>query len=303
MILRVRLERVAYDGGRFFVGKARLDGMLRTIKGPTPNGEAPRPGSDLELEGEWEDSERFGNQFAFTKIGVATPADREGVVGFLEELPCVGAVTAAALWERHGENAIAALLTNPEKALAGIKGIGKATVEKIGVAVRAEAETASLKQTLHSYGIGPGRQKRIREHFESRGLDVARVVARNPYRLVEVSGVSFRMVDDGAMKTGRFAMDSPFRAGAAVVFALEEAANEGHTWRTLAEVERDLARLKLATPIPPDAVDAGIGEAVKDESVVRVERMTGLALARVRSDEEYNVKRLSGLIETNGENK
>jgi hypothetical protein len=171
-----------------------------------------------------------------------------------------------------------------------------ARIETVGLAIRADADNATLKQTLFSYGIGPGRQKRIVEHFQARGLDVARVIARNPYRLVEVSGVSFRAVDDGAMKTGRFALDSPFRAGAAVVFALEEAASEGHTWRTLEEIEGDLSRLRLATPIPPDAVDAGIAEAVKDGAVVRVERMTGLALARIREDEDFNARRLREIM-------
>lgn len=299
--LRGRLERVAFDGGAWFVGKVRgANGLPLTIKGPTPDGTAPRVGSDLTLEGDWKDDGRFGRQFVFRTISARPPADREGVIGYLETMPGIGPKTAESLWEKHRENAISELLRDPAAALDGIKGTAR-KIEEISVAIRADADNASLKQTLFSYGIGAGRQRRIVEWFEKKGLDVGRVIDRNPYRLVDVPGVSFRAVDDGAMKTGRFREDSPFRAAAAIVFALEEAADKGHTWRTLGELDGDLSALRLATPIPSDVVKDGIAEAVKTGSVVRVAGMAGLAVARIAEDEDYNAARLIEILEAKHE--
>lgn len=79
-------------------------------------------------------------------------------------------------------------------------------------------------------GFGPTLTRRARAHF---GRDLDDVLAENPYKLTELSGVGFRHADAAALHFGMPRKD-PRRQAAAALYVLAEAENDGHTALPLA---------------------------------------------------------------------
>lgn len=229
----------------------------------------PPIGSELAITGKWEDRGQWGMQLKAERISYSTPTTREGALRVLKTLPGIGEARARALIDQLGaDTVIRKLLDNPEQ-LEHVPGIGKKGAEAIQH-LKEQRELFEVEAELSNLGLGPRTSANAIEHFG--GIEAtAAVLQTNPYRLVEVDRVSFRRVDEYLLKTQRFPADSPFRAAAAIIEALNEAASsDGHTWVPRSQIGDALDRLKLGVPIPAGVVETALESSVKKGALVLV---------------------------------
>lgn len=290
--IRGTLARVTHTrGGCWFAGVVERDGEapvnVAGVVSPIP-----RPGSRVTLECTIEKTE-WGDRYRIARAEVEPPGDVEGAVLAILSLPWIGVAKARDLAAKLGPDPLSRIANDPT-ALDGVKGLGKAKADRIREVVKAEFGTRSTDERLYALGLRDGRIRRCRERF---GASLDAILDENPYRLVDVPGVSFRAIDDGVMRGGRFAPHSPFRAAAAVSHCLAVAADEdGHTWLPLEAVGAALDGLRLAYPIPHDAIEEGVAECVRAGTAVRVEGQRGIALPEVASDEERIAAKILAMI-------
>lgn len=102
---------------------------------------------------------------------------------------------------------------------------------------------------LSKYDITPNLAMKI---FDKYGQDVYSVIKENPYRLAEdVDGVGFKTADRIAMRVG-FSANSDERIRACVLYLLDRASSEGHTYLPLPILKRNL---KYLIPVEDERLD------------------------------------------------
>ena len=182
---------------------------------------------DIELEGTWEDKERFGKQLKVEGFHVLLPKTRQGISSYLSSMvKGIGPVLAEKIVDRFGENTFAVLDKEPERLLE-IKGITEARLEAIKESYGESGEIRELMAYLAPYKVTPKKAEKIKEHF---GLEAVELIRKNPYRLCEIKGFGFLTVDPIARASAGFSPEAPERVKAAVRFVLEEAQKEGHLY-------------------------------------------------------------------------
>lgn len=229
-------------------------------------------GEVVEVEGEWVNNAKFGEQFAVESVTVKPPATKDSVYKYLCSglFKGVGEVTAYAIVEKFGENALNIIETDPAK-LAEVKGISVKKAMAIGETYMSLREMQETIVYLQSYGVPLNTALRIYKAYESA---TRRVIEQNPYRLVDdVDGIGFITADKIARLTG-IPENSKFRISAAIVYILKDAMEKnGHTYLPRTELVRETEKL-LA--LDDENLEELIGEAICDceveGKVVRLEK-------------------------------
>ena len=210
---------------------------LRVAEGQTGAGELvpvvgnlaqARHGMEVRLWGEWVTHPQYGEQFRFLRYEIARPLTSDAIQRFLAggAIRGIGPATAALLVARFGENTLRVLEEEPER-LCEIRGIGPRKADAIREAWHrhAEADSQGVLMRLQGMGITAAQAIRIHRHY---GAEAVAAVGSNPYQLaMEVEGIGFRTADRIARALG-VPHSSPFRLQAGLIFALQEAAQQGH---------------------------------------------------------------------------
>lgn len=197
-------------GGRFFTAVG--------VFPPLTEGEI------LDMEGNWVNNSRFGEQFRVTSVKVSPPTSKEAIFKYLSSglFKGVGEVTAYSIVEKFGEKALDVIENSPQQ-LAAVKGISLKKALAIQEAMIGLKEMQDTIVYLQNYGVSLNLAIKI---FKAYDKSTRRVVENNPYQLVDdIDGVGFLTADKIATAIG-IAPDSRFRVGAAIVHVLKEAANK-----------------------------------------------------------------------------
>ena len=229
-------------------------------------------GEVVDVEGEWVNNSRFGEQFAVESVTVKPPATKDAVFKYLSSglFKGIGEVTAYAIVENFGENALNVIETAPAR-LAEVKGVSVKKAMAISETYMSLREMQETIVYLQGYGVPLNTALRIYKAYEAA---TRRVIEQNPYKLVDdVDGIGFITADKIAKLTGVPA-DSKFRISAAVVYLLKDAMDKnGHTYLPLTELVNETDKL-LA--IDNENVEQLINEAICDceieGKVVRLEK-------------------------------
>jgi exodeoxyribonuclease V alpha subunit len=212
------------DSG-YAVVKLRSGGRLLTAVGSLVS---PVPGERLRLTGHWTQHPRFGAQFAVEAYESQAPATVEGIERYLASglIPGIGAELARRIVQAFGAETLEVLEREPGR-LSEVEGIGKKRAGALTSAWKEQREIRKVMIFLQSYGAGPALAAKIYKRYGDRSIAV---VQENPYRLaLDMFGVGFLTADRIARGIG-IAADSPARAQAGVLHALEEASGEGHLY-------------------------------------------------------------------------
>lgn len=224
------------------------DGSKTRACGQTP---LLREGDRVRLTGEYAIDKRFGKQFQFRCLNVASPSTDSGLVESLVGLvPGLGQATAKKLVARLGgaEEAIRALDGDPDAVRLVIGAIANGRYSSMGDVLLVEWEARrvelELDAQLASLSIPAGVRSKIIARYHGRSLEV---VEKNPYLLSEeVSGIGFATADEIARRVGYVGEDDPVRARAVVRRVLHDAAeSDGHTL-----LDRHMLRAKFCTLAP-----------------------------------------------------
>ena len=196
---------------------------------------------EIEMEGKWEKSQKFGYQMKADWFRVTLPKSREGIIGYLSSglVKGIGPVMANEIVKRFGTDTFQVFDSDPERLLV-IKGITEPKLEEIMKSYHDSAEIRELMAYLAPYKVTPKKAEKIKEHF---GLEAVRIVKENPYRLCEIKGFGFLTVDPIARSSRGFCPDDPFRIKAALQYVLKEAEKEGHLYLDRKKIMNQAERL------------------------------------------------------------
>jgi exodeoxyribonuclease V alpha subunit len=204
-----------------------------------------QPGDRLLCAGAFTEHQRYGRQFAVESFRSALPTSAEGVSSWLRaRVPGIGRVFAGAIVREFGaENVFAELDRDPERLrevrTRSGRPIPRQSVEQAVAAWREVARVREVEAFLYSHGISAALAARLVRRY---GEEVVTVLTSDPYRLVELPRVGFRVADRIARSLG-VELDDAQRLCAGLRFVLEEAETDGNVFLELNQLWHASARL------------------------------------------------------------
>ena len=185
-------------------------------------------GESLELTGEYTVHPSYGPQFKVQQYSIKAPEDIASIERYLGSgaIKGVGAALAARIVRTFKEDTFRIIEEEPER-LAEIKGLSERKAQEIAQQTEEKRELRQAMIFLQNYGISLSLAVKIYQTYQ---LDMYRIIQENPYRMAEdVTGVGFKIADEIAHRVG-IHLDSDFRIRSGIMYVLQQASLEGHTY-------------------------------------------------------------------------
>lgn len=185
-------------------------------------------GELLEAEGTMVEHPMYGEQLAVERYEIKTPEDTASMERYLGSgaIKGIGSALAARIVRRFKADTFRIIEEEPER-LAEVKGISEKMAQAIAEQVTEKREMRQAMIFLQNYGISMNLAIKIYNEY---GPTLYSVVRENPYRMAEdIPGVGFKIADEIAAKVGIF-VDSDFRIKSGILYALQQAVSNGHTY-------------------------------------------------------------------------
>jgi exodeoxyribonuclease V alpha subunit len=299
LTLEGTIERVVFSGGdgAFTVARFKVQGRVDvvTVVGSLLGVPA---GASLRVQGRYETTARFGEQFRVARYTEVAPQTLDGIRRYLGSglIKGIGPEFAGRIVERFGIETLEILDSDPAR-ISEVAGIGPTRARSIREAWSAQREVRKVMVFLQGYGVSPAFAARIYKRY---GASAIARVRENPYRLAfDVWGIGFLSADKLAAALG-IEKESDVRVEAGVRHVIEDGATNGDVFvprerlvrqaAALLEVAEKLAdgavdRLARAGDVALDAeVNAGAldaGVAVYDADLHRAERAVAEGLRKL----------------------
>ena len=185
-------------------------------------------GESLELTGEYTVHPSYGPQFKVQQYSIKAPEDIASIERYLGSgaIKGVGAALAARIVRKFKEDTFRIIEEEPER-LAEIKGISERKAQEIAQQTEEKRELRQAMIFLQNYVISLSLAVTI---VQTSQLDMYRIIQETPYRMAEdVTGVGFKIADEIAHRVG-IHLDSDFRIRSGIMYVLQQASLEGHTY-------------------------------------------------------------------------
>ncbi|MCM1284280.1 MAG: ATP-dependent RecD-like DNA helicase [Muribaculaceae bacterium] len=203
-------------------------------------------GESMEAHGEFTDHPTYGRQFKVESFEEKAPQDALAIERYLGSgaIRGVGMALAARIVRRFKEDSFRIIEEEPER-LAEIKGISEKKAMEIADQVNSKKDLRQAMLFLQQYGIRTTLAVKI---YKAYGAEIYSILRENPYRMADdVEGVGFRTADEIAARVG-IRTDSDFRIRSGILYALQQAAGEGHTYLPMPELTQRAAALLQVEP-------------------------------------------------------
>ncbi|MBU0729905.1 MAG: ATP-dependent RecD-like DNA helicase [Proteobacteria bacterium] len=268
------LERVTYQNEEngFTVARLKEPGKgrdLTTIVGPILGVPV---GSTLRLSGYFENDSRHGIQFKITSYTILKPNTLNGMERYLGSglIKGVGPAYAKRIVKHFGLATLDILEKDPDRLLE-VRGLGKKLITSIKDAWVDQKQIHGVMVFLQGHGISATFAIKI---YKTYGAQSLKVVQENPYRLAEdIWGIGFKIADRIALSLGVPVQD-PRRARAGLLFALNEASDQGHCHMPMDDL---LALGRELLELSPEVLENQIPALIEDERIVVEENNVYLA--------------------------
>ncbi len=198
-------------------------------------------GENIEASGEYAEHPTYGKQFKVKSFEEKAPEDEEAIERYLGSgaIKGVGLALAARIVRRFKEDTFRIIEEEPER-LAEIKGISERKAMEIADQVNQKRDLRQAMIFLQQYGITMNLAVKVYQQY---GQEVYGIIRENPYRLADdIEGVGFRTADEIAARVG-IRLDSDFRIRSGVLYVLQQAGGEGHTYLPQEELTERAVRL------------------------------------------------------------
>jgi exodeoxyribonuclease V alpha subunit len=249
-----------YVSAEFAVWTARTagpeDAVPITVTGPLAH---VAGGEELRCTGAFSRHPKYGWQFAVENFRSSLPQTADGVMRWLiARVPGIGPAFARAIVNHFDAAEVFSELDRDPERLREVRTrsgrpISAKAVERAIAAWREVARVREVEAFLFGHGISAGLAGRLVREY---GDEVIAVLTQEPYRLIELPRVGFKIADGVARSLG-IELDDPQRLQAGLRFVLEEAESEGNTFVPPAELWRRAGRI------------LGVGDLDPLESAVR----------------------------------
>ncbi|MFZ5975637.1 MAG: ATP-dependent RecD-like DNA helicase [Bacillota bacterium] len=185
-------------------------------------------GERLIIRGRWREHSVYGRQAQVEQYESARPdslADMERYLGS-GLIKGVGPSTAKLIVDHFKEETFDVLMYRPHL-LEKVRGIGESKAVTIAGSFREQARMREIMMELQGFDITVGQALKL---YRIYGDGAVHSLRENPYRLIEdVPGIGFKTADRIARSVG-IENDSGFRISAGIVYMLDYALGEGHTY-------------------------------------------------------------------------
>ena len=234
--MKVQVERVLYDSPDtgFHICKAAvleatqedmipkaLLGSLETltIKGYFPVNKIV----NLLVKGSWEKS-KYGYALVVNEFKEIIPPTKDGIIAYLSATVYgIKESMAKKIVGQFGLQTLEVFENSPEQLLT-VKGIGRQRLQKIIDSYKDSRSIQEIVSYLAPLGVTANKCAKIAKAF---GGEAMNVLLNEPFRLCEIEGFGFLIVDQIARKT-TFSLTDPMRICGAIRYVLQAAATEGH---------------------------------------------------------------------------
>jgi exodeoxyribonuclease V alpha subunit len=197
-----------------------------------------KAGVPIRLQGKWTEHKKYGRQMVIKtwEPWAEGPADVERflstcVEGFLD--PSIGRAIA----KQYGTSAYEALTAG--RILEEVTDVRTDWLERAVTGWRRLLTARDLSVLLRNDGISAGL---IRDILATFGSDAGEIIRANPYRLMELPGMTFETADGLALNMG-IRIDDPRRLGGAILWAIREHSRNGHLYMRRADIPQAVATL------------------------------------------------------------
>lgn len=228
--IKVRVRDVVHRSDTFYILSAEpigkdlfTYGNKITCKGNLFGINGLSYGVTLELLGKWINHPKFGRQFDIH--GWAPWADTsDGVESFLKHcLSSLDFLQIEVVVDTFGTDTFRVLSEEPNKLL-GLLGFDSDTVASFATVWGRVSASSDLTNFFSNQSVTSDQLKAILQVF---GAEARKVISENPYRLMEVPGITFAVADEISHNMGITSND-PRRYEGAVLWVLQENACSGH---------------------------------------------------------------------------
>ncbi|MEW6363766.1 MAG: ATP-dependent RecD-like DNA helicase [Acidobacteriota bacterium] len=264
--LHGHVDRVVYYGedSGYVVARLRLQNRRALIPIVGTVWQPLHEGDEVQLQGDWTTHDKYGEQFQFTVCHVVLPTDADGIERYLGSglIKGIGKGLARRIVEKFGTDALRIIESEPER-LKEVRGLSAKKIEAIREKWGEQRELREALIFFQGHGITAGQGMKIFKRF---GREAVSETKRNPYQLVEeIWGIGFKTADQIAMKIG-FDPRSPLRAEAVLLYALDQAADEGHVYCPADEL---VERAGKIVPIDSDLLSSALDSLIAQRRLIR----------------------------------
>lgn len=220
-------------------------------------------GDYVELDGDMVEHPNYGPQIKYKTYKILPPPDTISVEKYLASgaIKGIGPALAMRIVKKFGEDTFRIMEEEPER-LAEVKGISENKAREIAGQMADKKELRDAMLYLQEYGVGNTLAVRI---YEKYGIAMYSILKENPYKLAEdVKGIGFKTADEIAMKLGMSA-DSEDRMKGGILYCLQLAAAEGHTFLPQKEL---LERSADILEVSKDALEPALTDLLFDRKIV-----------------------------------
>lgn len=158
-------------------------------------------GAVLNVEGDWQDHQKYGKQFKVVSWSEVMPVTKEGIEKYLGSglIKGIGETTAQRIVSKFGQE-IFNVMDNDIEKLLEIPGIGDNTLGKIRDSWEKQKGVKDIMVFLQGYGICPTYAAKIYKQY---GMECVEKVKSNPYCLADdIDGIGFKTADEIAQRLG-----------------------------------------------------------------------------------------------------
>ena len=220
-------------------------------------------GETLDIQGNYVEHPMYGMQMKAESYRVVPPDDALSMERYLGSgaIKGIGEALAKRIVKAFGKDTFRIIEEEPER-LSEIKGISERKASEIADQMIEKRELRQAFVYLQQYGISNTLAVKI---YEKYGSAMYGVMKENPYKLAEdISGVGFKIADEIAARLG-ICPDSDYRIRSGILYALMQAAAEGHTY-----LPGDLLAERTAglLGIGKEAIWPGINNLAMDKKLV-----------------------------------
>ncbi len=250
LTLEGTVDRIVFSGGEsaFTVARLKIErggsggGSMVTVVGSLLGVPA---GAALRVQGRYETTARFGEQFRVVSYTEVAPATLDGIRRYLGSglIKGIGPEFAGRIVERFGIETLEILDSDPTR-ISEVPGIGPARAKSIRAAWSAQREVRKVMVFLQGYGVSPAFAARIYKRYGERAIALVR---ENPYRLAfDVWGIGFASADKIADALG-IQKESDVRVEAGVRHIIQESSTNGDVFVPRERLVRQAAALLEVT--------------------------------------------------------
>lgn len=198
----------------------------------------------ITMTGYWSVGSKYGTSFKVESFEYQLKKTKDATISYLSSLRCgFGPAAAEAVWKTFGDITWDVLDNQPERLIGvkyGRRYVSKKMVDKLKVALSETKKEREVTRLLRNANLSLRKVQTLLKAFPDE--DVVDILKHDTYRVCEVKGFSFDMVDSFALEQG-VAIDNSARLREALRYTMDLAASAGHMCVPAIELPAMMARV------------------------------------------------------------